>query len=703
MRFKHIAVFLLLLLLNPAILSAKQADSKKSPQKASEVKEKSPLEYWSKRELELNKSKVALSGKRKYRLGISQSVEIALQNNLEHKMYLLQRDMAEINVARARRNFYPVISATTKIQNMKDDTYKEPIPYNTHSFILKQPIYYFGELSNNLRANQAKKMASMFRVVNNAMSLETKVVTSYMNILKTQKSLEINKKFIKKVKNQLTYSKLKGSDSENKEKKEGKSRAKHRWNVLLKTYQQNAVLLENKLIDNQLKFNLLLQFEPSTKVEVISFGREEFDIDYEEYLKNVRIYSPDEYIDLIVQYALTVNPEINVYDYRIKASEYDLRKQEAYNMPKIDFTPYHKCGGNNIPRWHIGVTVTFNVFNTGNWEDVIAKKKQLEVQKLRKEIFIRDMKAQIRSFFFKQTALMKQVYLKLAQSEEAYLYFEETMKKYNEGKVDEATLVDAYDELYSNQLSGIDALYDYYIEKQRFHETIGFSDFFQTPSLREFVEKKGKVPLRREVGVGGKIFNLVNHGDIKMVSKLLDKDPTIVNNRNESKWTPLHLACFKGNIEMVKLLLEKGADINAKSRTGMTPVYLAATKGNYKIVLLLADKGANINIPANNSEWTPLMRACSKGYFKTAEVLVKYGADINAKSKAGWTPLHGAAEQGHLKIVELLVNAGADVNIKNNLGRTPLDLAIEDNHERVISYLEKHGAKKKRETRREVR
>ena len=76
------------------------------------------------------------------------------------------------------------------------------------------------------------------------------------------------------------------------------------------------------------------------------FPWEEFDIDYEEYLKNVRIYSPDEYIDLIVQYALTVNPEINVYDYRIKASEYDLRKQEAYNMPKIDFTPYHKCGGN---------------------------------------------------------------------------------------------------------------------------------------------------------------------------------------------------------------------------------------------------------------------------------------------------------------------------------------------------------------------
>jgi len=694
MRFKHIAVFLLLLLFNPVILSAQQADSKKSPQKTSDLKEKSPLERWSKRELELNKSRVDLSGKRKHRLGISRSVEIALQNNLEHKMYLLQRDMAKINVARARKNFYPVISASTKIQNMKNDTYEEPIPYNTHSFNLKQPIYYFGELSNNLRSNQAKKMASMFRVVNNAMSLETKVVTSYMNILKTRKSLEINKKFIKEVKNQLSYSDSKGSDSESEEEKEGKSRAKHRWNVLLKTYQQNAVILENKLIDNQLEFNLLLQFEPPTKVEVVPFGSEEFDTDYEEYLKDARIYSPDEYIDLIVQYALTMNPEVNMYDYQIEASEYNLKKQAAYNMPKIDFTPYHKCDGDDIPKWNIGVTVTFDVFNTGNWEDVTAKKKELEIQKLRKDIFIRDLKAQIRSLFFKQIALMEQVHLKLAQAEEAYLYFEETMTKYNEGKVDEATLVDAYDELYNNQLSGIDALYDYYIEKQRFRETIGFSDFLQTPSVREFVRKKGKVPLIQEAGVGGRIFKLVDNGNIKMVSRLLDKDPTIVNRRNEAEWTPLHLACFKGNIEMAGLLLENGADINAKSRTGMTPVYLAATEGYYKLVLLLADKGANLNIPANNSEWTPLMRACSKGYFETVEVLIKYGADINAKSKAGWTPLHGAAEQGHLKIVELLVNAGADVNIKNNLGRTPLDLAIENNHERVIRYLEKQGAKK---------
>lgn len=693
MRHKYLILFILLFLLNPILIFAGESDSDKTKTNtAPDFKENGTLEQWNKRELELIKKKTDLSGKKKHKLGLSRSVEIALQNNLEHKMSLLERDLAKINVAKAKANYFPVLSALTKIQNMDNASQEKAIPYNTHKLNLKQPIYYFGELSNNLRSNQARKMASIFKVVDNAMSLETKVVTAYMNILKTQRALEINKKFIKKVKEQLTS--LDSKDSQKKESGKKKKSPTYRWNVLLKNYQQNAVALENKLIDSQVELNLLLQFDPPTMVEIVPFGSEEFDTDYEEYLRDCKIYSPDKYIDLIKQYAMNMNPEVNMHDYQIEAFRYDLKKEMSYNMPKIDFTPSHTCDGDDIPEWHLGVTVTFDIFNAGNWKEITYKKKQLEIEKLKKDIFVRNLKARIRSLFFKQISLMEQVHLKLIQAEEAHMYFDESMKKYEEGKVNEVTLVDAYNELYNNQLSGINALYDYYIEKQKFREAIGYSDFLQTPSLKEFIDKKGKVPLIKDTSIGSLIFRLVSKGDIKAVSKLLDSNPKIVHRRNESGWTPLLTACFRGNVEMAGLLLENGADINAKCRTGMTPIYLAATEGYYKLTDLLAQKGAKLDVPAGRSKWTPLMRASSKGHVKTAEVLIKHGAKINARSRAGWTPLHGAAEQGHLRIIKMLVNAGADINAKNNLGRTPLDLAMENSHEKALEYLKKHGARR---------
>ncbi|MCD4782551.1 MAG: TolC family protein [Candidatus Eremiobacteraeota bacterium] len=688
MKYKYLILFVFLFLINSIPIFAGEIANKKDVKKADTLlKEKSPLRQWNKKELELQKNNKDISKKKKLRIGLSKSVEVALRNNLEHKMYLLKRDLATINVAKARKKYYPVISVSTSIQNDRNDTYKKAIAYNTHKFNLKQPLYYFGELSHNLRANKARKMASIFQVVDNAMSLETQVVTAYMNILKVQRELEIDNKFIKEVNKQLD---LLGPEMEDGKKKKS---ANYRWKVLLKNYQQNAVTHENELVDNKLELSLLLQLESSIKIEIVPFGSEEFDADYEDYLRDSKIYSSNNFIKMVMKYALRMNPEVNMHDYQIIASRSDLKKEMSYNMPKIDFTPSHSCDGDDIPEFKVGITISFDVFNTGNWKEITYKKKQLEIEKLKKDIFVRRLKARIRGLFFKQIALMEQVHLKLVQAEEAYEYFKESKKKYEEGKVSVVTLIDAYDELYKNQLSGFDVLYEYYIEKQKFRESIGYSDFLQTPSIEEYIEKKGKVHLTKDASIGGPIFQLVEKGDIKAVGKLLNKNPNIVKKRNESEWNPLHTACFSGNIEMAKLFLKNGADINAESRTGMTPTYLAATEGYSQLVDMLAQKGAKLDVPAGNSLWTPLMRASTKGYVKTAEVLIKRGANIKAKSRAGWTPLHGAAEQGHMQIVKMLVKAGADINAKNNLGKTPLDLAVENGHDNVVEYLTKLDAK----------
>ncbi|KAH8800873.1 ankyrin repeat-containing domain protein [Xylogone sp. PMI_703] len=70
--------------------------------------------------------------------------------------------------------------------------------------------------------------------------------------------------------------------------------------------------------------------------------------------------------------------------------------------------------------------------------------------------------------------------------------------------------------------------------------------------------------------------------------------------------TPVNAASSNGHVEVVKLLLEKGADITVVSKYGWTPVYAASLKGHIKVIKLLLEKGADITT-ANNDGWTPLM------------------------------------------------------------------------------------------------
>ena len=129
-----------------------------------------------------------------------------------------------------------------------------------------------------------------------------------------------------------------------------------------------------------------------------------------------------------------------------------------------------------------------------------------------------------------------------------------------------------------------------------------------------------------------------------------------VNAKNSYGWTPLHEAAYWGNLDIAKLLLERGADVNAKSSVGNTPLYWAASRNNLDI----------------------------------AKLLIENGADVNAKDLNGMTPLHWAAHRGNLDIAKLLIENGADVNAKDSDGKTPLDRSASTN---ITALLRKHGAK----------
>jgi ankyrin repeat domain-containing protein 50 len=81
------------------------------------------------------------------------------------------------------------------------------------------------------------------------------------------------------------------------------------------------------------------------------------------------------------------------------------------------------------------------------------------------------------------------------------------------------------------------------------------------------------------------------------------------------------------------------------------------------VVRLLVDRGADVNAK-DNEGWTALYRAAVGGHEAVVRLLVDRGADVNAKDNEGWTALYWAAVGGHEAVVRLLVDRGADVNAK---------------------------------------
>ncbi|XP_065678559.1 repetitive organellar protein isoform X1 [Hydra vulgaris] len=136
--------------------------------------------------------------------------------------------------------------------------------------------------------------------------------------------------------------------------------------------------------------------------------------------------------------------------------------------------------------------------------------------------------------------------------------------------------------------------------------------------------------------------------------------------------------------ETKKRSRDKLSSINKpKNKSGETQLHLCATKGDLDITKSLVRKGADVNC-RDNAGWTPLHEACNHGHFKVAKFLLRAGAEVNAQGFDGDTPLHDASSNGHLEIVVLLLRHGGNPHQKNDKGRTPIDVADSD---RVLEAL----------------
>lgn len=139
---------------------------------------------------------------------------------------------------------------------------------------------------------------------------------------------------------------------------------------------------------------------------------------------------------------------------------------------------------------------------------------------------------------------------------------------------------------------------------------------------------------------------------------------------------PLIAAFEKDNFDQAKKLIELGVNLNCVNQDGRTPLMLAAWKKQPELVKLLIESGAKVNEVVDNNGSTPLMFASQAGDIEMVELMLDAGSDVQAKAKNGSTAFHFAIfKDNNLEVINKLIDAGFDINVKDNDGLTVFQIA----------------------------
>jgi ankyrin repeat protein len=175
----------------------------------------------------------------------------------------------------------------------------------------------------------------------------------------------------------------------------------------------------------------------------------------------------------------------------------------------------------------------------------------------------------------------------------------------------------------------------------------------------------------------------------EIINSLIDAGADLDSSNLKNGISPLSCAIESESIDIIQLLIEKGADVTHIK--DLTYSLFAQTINNEKTHLLkkIIDKGLYVDTVNGNDGFTPLLQAIHKGSFAAVKFLTAGKADVNLANKvSGETPLIAAVRKGSIKIVKELLVGGTDINQANKLdGNTPLIVAISKRNIEMLKLL----------------
>ncbi len=150
------------------------------------------------------------------------------------------------------------------------------------------------------------------------------------------------------------------------------------------------------------------------------------------------------------------------------------------------------------------------------------------------------------------------------------------------------------------------------------------------------------------MGIYNNLYDVIKNNDVGVLESTMNVVGTAFL---------LHIACKNGNTEVVKLLLEHGANVNQQNENGQTPLRTACIYANSDVVQILLKHGADIaSINFEHSENLALLcDACKNGNTEVVKLLLEHEADFNIKDSFNSTPLLIACTKGNAEIVKLIL------------------------------------------------
>ncbi len=237
------------------------------------------------------------------------------------------------------------------------------------------------------------------------------------------------------------------------------------------------------------------------------------------------------------------------------------------------------------------------------------------------------------------------------------------------------------------------------------HLIISSSVWSMDINLPEVSRKRGEVKVEqvskycKNVSAGKLLHKYVEKEELSEIETILNKGCD-VNEADSEGRTPLHFAAYRGNIGIIKRLIDKGATLAAKNKLGHTPydVINDDSASWVEVKILLGGSPASIDlekkarlealiieIAKNPDKYCVIYQAGDGSLFGIQYCIESLQNDVNVQSDEGETALHWAAKAGHLEAVKYLIKLGADLQLKTKAGKTPLDYANENGHRDVDS------------------